>query len=386
MMLALALLLGAAQGSLTSNIRGEVHQRSWNQYMRQFGKNYGNAAEHARRQQLYFEAVARVQAHNEEFDAGHVAHRLAINHLSDRSADELRNWGHSKRHSRRAKVVPRVLTKAAEEGGFDPDERDFELTPESDLPKSVDWSTADNRMHKSVSTTPYNQQSCGSCWAFAATEVLESQVAINNGTLTKLSPQQLVSCMPNKDACGGKGGCEGATAELAFAHWFSSEAVSQQTMSYTGSDSACTENGAAKAASITGWKKLPENDYLAILNAIAKVGPLVISVDAGSWGGYSSGIFHDNSYDNDINHAVVLVGYGEDAKGNKYWKVRNSWGPTWGESGYIRLHRQSEKQCGTDSTPCDGTGCKGECHDSVEVCGTSGILYDVSYPTGARLE
>lgn len=306
MILALALLLGVAQASLTSSIRGEVHTRSWNQYQRQFGKSYANTAEHDRRRQLYFDALARVQEHNEAFEAGRVFHKLAINHLSDRSADELRNWGHSKRHSRRAKVVPRVLTEAAKEGGFDPDELGFELTPENELPKSVDWSTDDNRLHKSASTPPYNQASCGSCWAFAATEVLESAVAINNGSLTKLSPQQLVSCMPNKDDCGGKGGCEGATAELAFAHWFSSEAVSAKTMAYTGSDSECKEGSAAKAASITGWKKLPENDYLSILNAIAKVGPLVISVDAGAWSGYGGGIFHDNSYDNDINHAVVL--------------------------------------------------------------------------------
>ena len=74
------------------------------------------------------------------------------------------------------------------------------------------------------------------------------------------------------------------------------------------------------------------------MNAIATVGPIAISVEA-QWGGYEEGVFNGCTDDNtDINHAVVLVGYGEE-NGQKYWIVRNSWSPSWGEKGYIRLSR-----------------------------------------------
>ena len=75
------------------------------------------------------------------------------------------------------------------------------------------------------------------------------------------------------------------------------------------------------------------------------------------WGSYNGGIYDGCKYTSNIalNHAVQLVGYGSDTDGD-YWIVRNSWGPSWGEDGYIRLRRDAEAQCGTDSTPMDGTG------------------------------
>ena len=87
------------------------------------------------------------------------------------------------------------------------------------------------------------------------------------------------------------------------------------------------------------------------------------------------------------------LGYGTDEEsGHDYWLVRNSWAPTWGEGGYIRLKRNDPSKvdpsavCGVDTAPCDGTGCAPQdCNTTVKVCGTSGILYDASYPTGAGL-
>ena len=87
---------------------------------------------------------------------------------------------------------------------------DLPMRPVSELPPSVDWRS------KSVVSPVKDQGGCGSCWAFAATAVIESHVALNSGLLFDLSPQQITSCAPNPDQCGGTGGCTGATCELAF--------------------------------------------------------------------------------------------------------------------------------------------------------------------------
>jgi cathepsin L len=88
---------------------------------------------------------------------------------------------------------------------------------------------------------------------------------------------------------------------------------------------------------------------------------MTVNVDASLWHKYESGVFNGCSYsDNmDINHVVVLVGYGTDEELGDYWLIRNSWGTGYGENGYIRLARESEVKCGIDHTPADGTACIG---------------------------
>ena len=268
-----------------------------------------------------------------------------------------------------------------------------------------------------------NQSSCGSCWAFASTELIESHVAIETGTLLELSVQQLVDCVPNAQHCGGGGGCTGAIVEVALDYVISNGGmVAEDTLEYTAEDGTCPlhekhffrgsfnnefnndenkiimramQQEIKKVAGILDYVVLPTNDYKTVMNAIAKTGPVAISVDAEKWYMYESGIFSNNGVEGenwDINHAVVLVGYGTDEKtGLEYWLVRNSWGPKWGESGYIRLLRNEDKVCGIDTTPFDGTGCQFDVNgnklipEPVEVCGTNGILFDVVVPTGGHL-
>mmetsp|Transcript_6565 Transcript_6565/g.27073 ORF Transcript_6565/g.27073 Transcript_6565/m.27073 type:complete len:122 (+) Transcript_6565:305-670(+) len=118
------------------------------------------------------------------------------------------------------------------------------------------------------------------------------------------------------------------------------------------------------------------------MDAVASVGPLAVNVDASAWSSYESGVFTGcDMQAPDLDHVVQLVGYGTDAGSNMdYWLVRNSWAPSWGEDGYIRIYRDSTAStCGVDTTPQDGTGCNGG-PKNVTVCGSCGILYDVTYP------
>ena len=141
----------------------------------------------------------------------------------------------------------------------------------------------------------------------------------------------------------------------------------------------------------TGYERLPANNYSALMNAVATVGPVAISAAAEPWMSYEEGIFSDDC-GADVDHAIVLVGYGNETVGTfrpeskDYWLVRNSWGSGWGEDGYIRIERYGEgaEPCETDTTPQDGTACKGG-PSEITVCGLCGVLSDSSYPVGGAI-
>merc|ERR1712080_106439 len=223
-----------------------------------------------------------------------------------------------------------------------------------ELPDSVDW------RDKGVISDVKDQGSCGSCWAFAATETIEAYAAINHpsNTLVELSAQQITSCTPNPLHCGGTGGCQGSICQLAYNYIQLFGHVTEADYPYHANSGNCKYDFAntQPAVAITGYESLTPNDQDAVMQHIAEVGPLAVAVYASGWSFYSGGIYSGCKYSSNIaiNHAVQLVGYGSDSDGD-YWIVRNSWGTWWGENGYIRLQRDATAQCGTDSSPSDGT-------------------------------
>jgi cathepsin L len=309
-----------------------------------------------------------IAAHNERFEAGQSTYRMGVNHLTDEPQGPM----------------GRVDNKATAK--HSPQLHKSRVNVQ-DLPASVDWRDA------GVVSPVKNQGHCGSCWAFATTATVESHVALETGLLFDLSPQQLVSCAPNTDECGGHGGCMGSIPELAYDYLIGAggyaEEWSQPYISYTGETNGTCPVSLELKAGITSYVKLEENNAADVMEALATVGPLAINVDASTWHTYESGVFDGCSYDAmDLNHVVVLVGYGTDeATGSDYWLVRNSWSPTYGEGGYIRLKRDpvSSTPCGVDTTPTDGTGCVngGDTRPVQYPCGQCGVAFDVSYPTGA---
>lgn len=146
----------------------------------------------------------------------------------------------------------------------------------------------------------------------------------------------------------GKGGCTGATVELALNYL--ADVTAKQTggmysiddVPYQASDASmkkCDDitKGKKPSVGIEGWTQLPANNYTATMNAVAKKGPVAIAVAASNWAGYEKGVF-DTKSDGTVNHAVLLVGYGVDEDtGEEYYKVRNSWGSGFGESGTFTL-------------------------------------------------
>lgn len=253
-----------------------------------------------------------------------------------------------------------------------------------------------------------NQGACGSCWAVTAATVLDMHNEIYRpGDRRTFSARELVSCVSNPHNCGGQGGCRGATVELAY-EWIMEHGLSTELMEpYVPLEGICSRPGSGSSAypkpgsflrqqkeashaglGLTGWKKLPENQYEPLLRAVVERGPAAVSAGASSWRSYTSGVFDGCSRDVIINHAVVLVGYGYDEKlDSKFYDIQNSWGSRWGEMGHIRLLRADDDataQCGDDRNPQDGTGCDGG-PPSVRVCGMCGVLYDSVIPFMSRM-
>jgi cathepsin L len=255
-----------------------------------------------------------------------------------------------------------------------------------DLPESINW------VEKGAVTGVKNQGQCGSCWAFATTEQIESYAFINTGELPNLSAQQVTSCTPNVLQCGGTGGCMGSVTQLGFSYLQLFGQMAEEDYPYvsgtTSDTEECAHDPTKAMVTLTGYDTLPTNNHEAVMTHLAEVGPLSIAVDASKWSTYTGGVFSGCSFDDNIsiNHGVQLVGYGSDFSAlgvYDYWLVRNSWGPNWGEDGYIKLLRTSE--CGVNSTPMDGTACvEGPGTDEQTVCGMCGMLLDCSFPLGVK--
>merc|ERR1711957_635661 len=219
----------------------------------------------------------------------------------------------------------------------------------SDLPESFD-----HRDTEGVVTDVKDQGSCGSCWAFSAAETLESHLAIATGKAApKLSPQQIVSCAPNPNHCGGTGGCDGSTQPLAFDYTKTAGITTDENYPYTQKTGKCHTSKIDPVAYNDGHVELTSNNYTELVTAAGTKGPIAISIAAsGSKFQFYGGGVLSKCNDYVMDHAVQLVGYGTD-KGKDYWLVRNSWGTGWGEAGYIRLHRYGEgkEPCGVDKSP-----------------------------------
>jgi cathepsin L len=351
----------------------DLARYTFTDYVRDFKKSYD--ADHFPARQAAFEsAMEKIVAHNA---AVGTSWKMGVSEHTDKLPSEWRQIT-TGRNAALAAHLESAAPPAIEQAPV--------FSPAS-LPASVDWRT------KNAVTPVKNQGGCGSCWAFSATESIESSVFMTTGKLPVLAPQELVDCVENPKHCGGTGGCEGATQPLGFAYAEKNGMAASSTYPYTGHDGKCSYTKSDEVAGIKSYVRLPTNNYTALMHAVATIGPVAISVDAEPWSFYSHGVFDgagafSKTCGTTIDHAVQLVGYGtDDQSGKDYWLVRNSWGAGWGEKGYIRIERFGEgnEPCGEDKRPGDGTACE-PLPKEIKVCGMCGILSDSSYPTGGFLK
>jgi C1A family cysteine protease len=202
-------------------------------------------------------------------------------------------------------------------------------------PAAIDW------RQKGAVTAVKNQGQCGSCWAFSTTGGVEGQWFLAGNSLVSLSEQLLVSCDTVDQ------GCNGGLMNLAY-EWvisahngtFATE-ESYPYVSGGGSAPACVPGKGKVGAKITGHYNIyhSEDQMLAWVGAN---GPLSIAVDASAWQFYMGGVM-TTCGGSSLDHGVLIAGY-ESTGGTPYWIIKNSWGASWGEQGYIFVARGSN-QC-----------------------------------------
>jgi predicted secreted protein len=192
--------------------------------------------------------------------------------------------------------------------------------------------------------TPVKDQGgCGGCWAFGTVGVLESAIKLGDGVTSDLSEQYLVSC--NSEGWS----CRGGWWAHDYHDWKFSPpearagAVPESAFPYQASDVPCG-GPYPHPYQIASWAYVyPASPFsipsvAAIKQAIADHGPIAVAMCTGSaFGGYRGGVFavdESSQCGGGVNHAVVLVGWNDDEQS---WTLRNSWGPAWGEGGYMRI-------------------------------------------------
>jgi cathepsin L len=290
-------------------------QGLWNAFKIDHNKHY-SPHEEPHRLAVFKANVETIYRHNAE-NAAEQGWTMGINEYSDMSSDEFSV----------------MLGFRAE----DKPQGEVVHLNETDVPNDVDWTT------KGVVNPIKNQGNCGSCWAFGTVASVESANKLfGNKKLVSLSEQQLVSCDKIDH------GCQGGLPDNAFKYVESTGLTTESSYPYTsggalsGSSSrTLLGGGSCNTAKITGdlvkvkgFKDVKGESQLAA--AVAQQ-PVAVGIDGKSIQHYKSGIF-SGSCTGQIDHAVVVVGYSSD-----YWKVRNSWGMTFGEQGYIRIAKGSDK-------------------------------------------
>jgi len=273
----------------------------WDEWKNHFGMTF-NGEEDAARSAAFAANIAIIEEENAK-DAGYT---LGVNQFTHLTNDEFRAQYTG------AKGGSVVNSDDAHLGELEIGER----------ATSVDWST-----NSAVVNPVKDQGQCGSCWAFSAVGTVESNYAIAAGRLGSYAEQQLVDCSHN----GGSEGCNGGWNQYGISYIGSTGIASESSYPYRAVDGTCKSvSKTLPAGVVTGYNSVSATK--SGLESALNSSPVSVTVAAdSSWQSYRSGVLSQGCT-SQVDHAVIAVGY----TGSTF-KIRNSWGASWGEAGYVRV-------------------------------------------------
>jgi cathepsin L len=312
----------------------DVLKEEWKEFKIKYNKTY-DGSEDNYRFKIFLDSKHLIAKHNQLHATGLKSYSLSLNKYADMSHKEfVRTMNgyrpHLKRQSNFANQHPDVHVEKRT------------LDEPFELPKSVDW-----RQHGYV--TPVKDQGhCGSCWAFSSTGALEGQHFRKTGDLISLSEQNLVDCSKKY----GNMGCDGGLMDNAFRYIRDNHGIdTENSYPYEGHEDKCRFKNKTVGADDKGYVDLPSGNEAMLTKALAMKGPISVAIDASqeSFRLYDGGVYDEpacNNSEESLDHGVLAVGYGTDPVHGDYYLVKNSWSETWGQSGYIKMARNKDNQCG----------------------------------------
>lgn len=331
---------------LTSLIAGlsirahEIQNEHWNEFKRTYGKQYTNETEEFFRMHIFLENKDKIEKHNLKYDKGLVTFTMGLNKYADLLYDEFYSLLNGYSYNSPLKDDEPTYMTVSEE----PEEGiDYKSITNSTLPTYVNWTELG-------AVTPAKEQGyCGSCWAISAVGAIEGQSFLRNKSLKSLSAQNVMDCSKSY----GNEGCRGGFIRQAYRYvQYNGGINSEESYPYKGVDgTTCNFNKSKIAATVRGYVNLPRGDEATLKEAVANVGPLVVVIDNNreSLQFYKNGVYNDPECHSEVEygrHAVLCVGYGSEEKGADYWLIKNSWGNTWGDEGFIKVSRNNKNHCG----------------------------------------
>lgn len=201
-----------------------------------------------------------------------------------------------------------------------------------------------------------DQANCGSCWAFGAVGTLESAWNKAHGEDVQLSEQQVMDCswgyVPGNEEAASA--CNGGDAYAGIGHIINAGGIARASeYNYLGQGDYCREESVDKISGFKGYSKIPQGDDRALMEAVYSRGAIAVSMDASqeSFTFYSEGVYFDRKCmwkSDDLDHSMLLVGYGTDPEHGDYWIVKNSWSTHWGDGGYFKVSRDNHG-CGAST-------------------------------------